>query len=370
MDLGKFETQITKTGFVLEDRIAQQLKAAGWTVISNRYYVDDHEESVREIDLVAYRVTKVQHFNVYTSLLISCKKSESNAWAFLSRDIDVKDPNADWWPLHVWTNDRALQFEFGSAEIGRRYHEDLEALGVTEALRLPDVEVFAFQEMDRNTGAPQNDKPIFSAITSLMKAQSYEQTALPLRRKDPAIYLFHLLSVVDTDLVRLRFSGASIEATSIDSEHYIARYIVRKKETFSRIRFVKANHFGQCLDDYGRLHAANCKWVGEQCESFYRDVLSDAKRVAVFIDDFRRRVVWFLQWRIERQLNATLDLKNVSLEWRSAKDMPSITGPFSDPVGKFLNTDEKSLSHVASALKTLYRYSGRFNFDEEDDIPF
>jgi hypothetical protein len=84
MDLSKLETQIGKTGFVLENRIAHELKTAGWTVISNRYYVDDSEETVREIDLVGYRVTKVQHFNVYTSLIISCKKSEANAWA-LSR---------------------------------------------------------------------------------------------------------------------------------------------------------------------------------------------------------------------------------------------------------------------------------------------
>ena len=41
----QFAEQIEKTGFVLENRIAQALKAAKWTVISNRYYVDDAEES-------------------------------------------------------------------------------------------------------------------------------------------------------------------------------------------------------------------------------------------------------------------------------------------------------------------------------------
>ena len=54
MDLAKFETQIQKTGFDLENRTAQALRTAGWTVISNKYYVDDFEESVREIDLIAY----------------------------------------------------------------------------------------------------------------------------------------------------------------------------------------------------------------------------------------------------------------------------------------------------------------------------
>ena len=84
MDPKKFAAEICKTGFVLENQIAQTLKAAGWTVISNKYYVDDFEESVREIDLIAYKVSKVKHLDVYTALIISCKKSESNAWALLA----------------------------------------------------------------------------------------------------------------------------------------------------------------------------------------------------------------------------------------------------------------------------------------------
>ena len=87
MQYEQLPTQILKTGFVLENQIAQQLKAAKWTVISNRYYVDDAEESIREIDLVAYQATRVQHFDVYTTLLVSRKKSEANAWALLSREI-------------------------------------------------------------------------------------------------------------------------------------------------------------------------------------------------------------------------------------------------------------------------------------------
>lgn len=53
-DLSTLEKQIEKTGFVIETPMARQLKEAGWTVNSNRYYVDDAEENVREIDLVAY----------------------------------------------------------------------------------------------------------------------------------------------------------------------------------------------------------------------------------------------------------------------------------------------------------------------------
>ena len=50
MELEKFTKEICKTGFVLENRIAVDLKREGWTVISNKYYEDDFEGSVREID--------------------------------------------------------------------------------------------------------------------------------------------------------------------------------------------------------------------------------------------------------------------------------------------------------------------------------
>jgi len=220
MDASKIEAQIRKTGFVLENDVAQILRTAGWSVISNKYYVDDYEENVREIDLIAYQVAKVQHLDVYTVLIISCKKSESNVWALLSRKNNLNDPNYDWWPLHAWSNDKALAYQLVTEGFSKRYHAKATALGVSEALTKSSVEVFAFQEMDQKTGAPQNDKAIFAAATSLMKAQAYELGALPLRKKKPSVYQFNLLSVVDADLVRLMFTERGIKCTEISSEHH------------------------------------------------------------------------------------------------------------------------------------------------------
>jgi hypothetical protein len=154
--------QIEKTGFVLENRIAHALKAAKWTVISNKYYVDDSEESVREIDLVAYQTSRVQHFDVYTVIVISCKRNESNLWALLAREINLKDPNSDFQPLHVWSNDKALSYQFGLSDASKKYHDRASQLGIGNALQTPTVELFAFQEMNKISGAPQNDKSIFA----------------------------------------------------------------------------------------------------------------------------------------------------------------------------------------------------------------
>lgn len=121
--------------------------------------------------------------------------------------------------------------------------------------------------MDKQTGAPRNQANIFNSLTSLMKAQSYELTSLPQRRKEPAIYQFNLLSVVDSDLVRLHFKGTAVTATEVDSEHYIARYIIRRTPTVSRIRFLRAQAFEKTLPDYDRLHSANCKWFSSRLKT-------------------------------------------------------------------------------------------------------
>src|SRR5712664_107617 len=320
--------EIAKTGFVLENRIAQALKAAKWTVISNRYYVDDAEESIREIDLIAYQATRVQHFDVYTTLIISCKKSEANAWALLARDIDLKDPNHDWQPLHAWSNDKALAFQLSGSGCAKRYHEGIARLGVTGVLQTPAVEVFAFQEMNKASGTPQNDKNIFAAITSLMKAQAYELGSLPQRKKTPAVYQFNLLSIIDADLVRLMFSGQTIDATPVDNEHYIAQYIIKKRETFSRIRFLSADAFNNALRDYGALHAANCQWCDSECNTFYQDIVKDDERVNVLLEDFRKKAFSEIRWAlIEKDMKAP-EASSITLYWNKRKASLQVYAPF------------------------------------------
>lgn len=361
--------QIEKTGFVLENKIAQMLRAAKWTVISNRYYVDDNEESVREIDLIAYQTAKVQHFDVYTTLIISCKKSDANLWALLAREINLKDPNYDWQPLHAWSNDKAIAYQLALPGFAIRYHGAAAAMGVGDALRTPAVEVFAFQEMNKVSGAPQNDKSIFAAVTSLMKAQAYELGALPQRKKTPSVYQFNLLSIVDTDLVRLKFDAISTSAQPIESEHYIARYIIKKRETFSRIRFLRADAVEASLSQYASLHRANCSLFDAECQAFYQDVVKDGKRVGALMDEFRRDIRFHVRWPfIEKNLKAP-GVDSMYMYWNAGKEALEIYGELGEVGTELLNSDANAKGHVAKALEKVYRYRGPFYFGD-DDIPF
>jgi hypothetical protein len=371
LDTAKIEDQIKKTGFVLEHTLVSLLKKSNWHVINNKYYVDDYEENIREIDILAYKISKIQNISIYTTLLISCKKSESNDWALLSRDIDLKAPNNDWWPLHAWSNDKAINYKLNLKGGAKGYHEDLIERGLKHVLDLPKVEVFAFQEMDKKTGSPQNDKPIFGSITSLMKAQAYEVNSLPSRKKDAAIYQFNLLTVVDTELVRIHFEkNEKIKAHTTDSEHYIARYIIHKEDTFARIRFIKSNKFQSYLADYDKLHKENCDWFIKTNNNFYLDILKNSDKVSILHEDFRAKLLWL--YRIFADKNNSDEFSDLSIEWLKDSNKPAIVSNSmtAEVIEKF-----ETLSYVKKltleALKTVYRYEGDFIFNlPEDSIPF
>lgn len=369
MDDKKYAEQIRKTGFVLEYKIAEILRRAGWTVISNKYYEDDFEGSVREIDLLAYKVSKIQGIDLYTTLLFSCKKSESDIWALLARKINLKDPNADWWPLHAWSNNKAIAYEISKSGIAKTYHEAIVGLGVKEVLSTPEYEVFAFQEMNRISGAPHNDKNIFLAVTSLLKAQAYEFGALSRRKKNPSIYQFNLASIIESDLVRLVIDEDDISQEIIEDEHYISRYIIKNSQTFSRIRFITYSSFEKKLKDYDQLHKANCKWFDALINSFYDEIFKDQNRVGVFLDEFRTKIWWDLFLSIDAVHRKSIEKDRISISWNPSKKCAAVEIEDDEIRVQLFNQNLELRKRVAATLKRVYRYAGDFNF-EVYDIPF
>jgi hypothetical protein len=366
-------SEIAKTGYVLEHEIAQALKLKGWTVISGKYYVDDTEHTPREMDLIAYRVTRLKgdEVELYTVLIISCKKSDENAWALLAIDANLKDPNTDYWPLHAWSNDPAVTYQLSRPGKAKAYHVGMRALGVVDAVADPQVEVFGFQEMNKSSGAPKNDKAIFAAMTSLVKAQAYELSSLPGRKKTKAVYQFNLISVVGSDMYRLMFAekGSDITSFKVDSEQYIARYIVSKRESFSRIRFITSQAFPSALDDYARLHAANVQWFSSEQSAFYKDIMKDPARVEALQKQFYAKIKNAVKWRVEAHFKNT---KNFDEEpfifWDKKADVLEVSYFESEDVERWMNESPEIREVVKDALESVYRYTGPFQF--AGGIPF
>ena len=365
----KYIENIRKTGFDLEFRTSQSLRAQGWSVINNKYYIDDQQPTVREIDLVAYKVRQIRHFLVYTTLIISCKKSDQNLWAMLSKEIDLKDPNIDWRPLHIWSNDNVIDYMITQPDFKDRYFRAVSNDGTTSAMRAPDYHVFAFQEMNIESGKPQNDRPIFESITSLMKAQAYELDALPQRKKNPTVYQFNLISVVDTQLIRMHFAPKGIKAISLDDVDYVANYIVRKKETFARVHFVHYEFLTNIIQDYNRLHENNCTVFDALCDWYYKDAVQDDNKRRLFLDEFLKYLKWYLHWWFQNKFNKSQAIEGIELCWKGVPGILSIQIDANEAEVFALNDDEDIKKKTRFILKKFYKYEGPFEFAVVD-VPF
>ncbi|MBU0967314.1 MAG: hypothetical protein KKA54_13145 [Proteobacteria bacterium] len=245
MNPEKYIDGVRKTGFELEFKISSILQDNGWIVINNKYYIDDVKGAAREIDIVAYRAKETDECLIYTALLISCKKSKDKLWALLSKEKNTKDPNTNWHPIRMWSNDPILKYMIENWDWQNEYVNS--DVNLFENIFNPSKHIFAFQEMSKTNGSPQNDTAIFNSVVSLMKSQWYETHLLDSRKREKSIYNFNLISVVDTDLLRIHFEKDRISCKEIDSEKFIANYIINKKETSARIHFSTSNSFSDTL---------------------------------------------------------------------------------------------------------------------------
>ncbi|MBW4421175.1 MAG: hypothetical protein KME13_18400 [Myxacorys californica WJT36-NPBG1] len=366
MDFSSFEENIRKTGFPLEFRIAEILRKAGWSVINNRYYADDLTGTVREVDLIAYKVRKVRDFQLFTSIVISCKKSEDCLWALLSKDININDVNTDWKPIHAWTNLKALEFVMSQEGWKDEYYSYVAEKGVTQSIRIPEVDIFAFQTMlkidkDKNNekGKAKNDTPIYDSIVGLMKAQAYEMSSLPKNDRPNRIYQFNLVSIIDSDLIRLHFEEDEIKGSAVEQDHHVGRYILNGEATFAHVHFIKADAFEGILNDYDSLHEANASFFQNAYDDFYKNVLDDYKRRKIFHKEFSEAIKPIINYRVKVEDGEELF---IYLNKPDESGCLKIELDLNETQVQELNEFPFLISTTEELLKSLYHYEGKFKF--------
>ena len=369
MDHKIFLDGILKTGFNLEYQISEILRLHDWTVISNKYYIDDLQETVREIDLLAYKVSEIQDFLVYTTLIVSCKKSESDAWVLLAKPIDITSRNVDWQPVHLWSNLPSIDYATSKRDWKTQLLKLATKKSCAELLAPPRTHIFSFQEMDLKSGAPHNDKNIFSSVTSLMKAQAYELDSLPNRKKTLAFYQFNLLSVMETDLVRLNYSPSEVSSSMIVDEPYIASYIIAKQQTFARIHFIKASAFESVISKYDKLHEVNMDYCGNVNSEFYSNAALDPNKRALLMPAFKSRAVWDIQIGLSTAEIDPPEKEDIFVGTNRDKSKLIIYVGDDPEVASYLNNDDEGSKRLAVTLAQVFHYKGPFEF-ESSSLPF
>ncbi|CZW80927.1 hypothetical protein ACOW8E_002365 [Enterobacter hormaechei] len=335
-------------------------------VINNKYYIDDVQSVAREIDIIAYKATKVRDVLVYTTLIISCKKNEENVWALLVKNIKPNDPNIDYEPLKNWSNHPVLNYELN--------FNNKEKIGVPDGIVYEKIfnvtkNVFAFQEMSKKSGRSNNDKNIFNSITSLMKAQSYELTSLSSRKKERSVYFFHLMSLIDSEMILLDCEGDEIHPSETESHTIISNYIINGESTASKINFMTLNGFLTNEIYYQKLHEYYVTYINKCFSNFYNDAFSNIDKRKILTKELWHKYGAKLSLEVMRGFKV-YDRFSIDDIWPSDDSLIVEITTKSSQLNELLEGSEKIKEQLRIYIEDVFNMKVNKKIAFIDDIPF
>lgn len=363
--LDQIPDALAKTGFILEHRVAQEFRKAGWSTIGGRYYADDVDGRARELDLVAYRTGKSKELEVVTAVLVSCKKDDETTWTFLTKEKPRHDPNFDWDPVHYWTDVQPLQTYLASDSWKAKYFK---AIGKLYDDFKATKDIFAFQQVASHKVTPRNDKAIFDSIVSLMKALDHEVEAVPARAKGKKrLYIFSLLSVVDAPMVDVSYAGKKPVASEVDQLTHLARYMVRKTDLSALVHFVRSDKLSDFVGLLSQLSDLNAKHMTTLVKQAHDAIQWNARIQSYFAGRLRARIIWMIGRVFRNSGRPQPNVEEVQLGFDSGH-LKILVDVYEDKEIAVLNADRSLKRDTAKLLKEVARFEGAFTF--ESDFPF
>lgn len=336
---------INRTGFPTEYKVQELLESRGWQVISNRYYIDDQKKIEREIDLVATKNG--------IKLVISCKKSDTEFWAFMTSE----NPGVDV-PFEYKTDDRVVNYFWDFEQdtlrhIIERYPNLSQLLTSTEQVR-------AFQQIVTKNYLPNNDKQIYDSIITTIKAAEYEGA------HSQADIAYFMISIFEGELVKYDFD--TNDSITIDDIKYVNRHFIGNNDRYYCVHFIKYAALEKAIETYDAAAEELPKLINDLHTEFVTDVFSKKSRIDLFWDDVRDD---FFEG-VYRQYNHTpTDFSSLStnpcdIRWSFSKsgklhlafNLFLFTHPAS--FAAEINQDEYCRNQMALLLKRYYGFGGQF----------
>ena len=372
------------SGFPLEHYCFRVLQEHDWFTITNRFYIDDIRGIEREVDIVAYKVhiDELEKILYFTTLIISCKRSKSKTWCFLTRNANENDGNIDWTPLHFCTTDNRLEYMTNNhrENIISRYKANI----ATKDLYHFDENVFAYEQL--REAANDNERrqkgnvvicgndDIYNSLITSIKAVEYEKSSRMQRYKQQnykRYYTFHILSVFDGKMVKDYIDNEdNHNIDTIQEIKYLNRHIVNNKDDFYIVNFVNMTNFENIIQSFDNLHFENKITLPNLITSFYNDIFEEDAKVQLFWDIFSESIK-FQTKRILLDNNVIRHSDEIILLYKFVKNEHKLYIGFDLPIlldNKTvlqLNSDEKLRTLVKYSLKDLFRYEGNVVFTDE-----
>lgn len=343
---------INKTGFSTEYNVQKLLEKHGWNVISNRYYIDDQKKIEREIDLLASKNG--------VRLVISCKKSETDFWTFMT-----SQNNGVVVPVEYKTKDKIVRYFLNNEEdvfraVASKYS------GFTSVMTLPEM-VRAFQQIVISTYKPNNDKHIYDSIITTIKAAEYEEN----HSKEDALYF--MLSVFEGEMVKNDFdTGVS---SVIDDIKYVNRHYIGSDDRYYCVRFIKLGVLDTILDEYDKVAEELPHILDELRNEFEKDVFKQPGRWKYFWSELEHKFFESLyeHYELTDSFLSSFSTNSTDIRPYQAKsgklhlafDLSLFEGPAS--CAQDINKDEFCRNLMAKLLKEYYGYEGKFVIENDPE---
>lgn len=379
MDYEKIVDAISYTGFPLEFQISSILKKHGWQTINNRYYIDDVKLIEREIDILAYKckVDRNNKIAFYTSLIISCKKSSTGLWAFLTTEKPTYDPNFKFFVLANKTSDKRLEkmLELKAEDIERSFCSNESLDSIFKINR----KIFGFQQLNKDSYKCEDDKKIYDSIITSIKALEYESNIKQNKKNiisevDTTFYNFNLISIFDGEMAEVYFEEENVKSDLVDNIMYINRHIINKKEKFYKVHFINSSKFEDYLNVYDKLHQVNYRTFNNLIEDFYSDIFKCEEKVEIYWKEFSRDINWIFNYTLHFKLNYESEKEAKKFNFEYENDILKIYydgyWDIDDPEkDNLINKEQELIATTKKKLLKYFRYSGDFRFEEEP-LPF
>jgi hypothetical protein len=355
----KIQKAIEKTGFLFEKFISDILENDGWTVINNRYYIDNTTNIPRELDILAYKANSHMEFKHYFVILISCKKTEDNDWVFLTKKSTKR--NIDLHPVLLWTNSEIVE--------ATDFKNDLKNFIINGNDERPEIaeifdianNVYAFQEVKGEK--PQNDKNIYQSIDSLLKAAAFEIKSLAERKKEPVCYTFNLLTVLDGDIYELNNDNGHMDIQLKENVKYVNRFIINNEDSFYRLQFCTKSYFPTLLSNYEQYRQSELRLFSSMIDGYFSDCIYRPDYLMASIKKIDKELKKILIYKI-KDIN---NLSPLSIIYDSSASLIQICIDYIYLDTTEINQDKYIKAHTAKVLDKYLHYKGQFEYS---DIPF
>lgn len=372
---------ISHTGFPLEHEICNILKDQGWSIISNRYYIDDIKGTEREIDIIAYQISDIgDNVEYITTLVISCKKSEQNRWCFLTRDADTTSANINWTPLHFCSTDKRLKYilETQNNQLVSRYL----ANRALNHLYSFNHQVFAFQVIQNSKKQPDKEKgnlcvksneDIYNSIITPIKAISAEKKSRFEKYHNQAkrCYLFYAISIFDGEMFEVKFDNKGNQSIDeISGIKYLNRHIINNVDDFYIVDFIAKENFNNRLKLYDILHENNTQYLSGMLDDFYVNIFEHPERVDLFWKDFEADVNFMAHYYIKEEVGLESDYRYNTLYYKFQEDDQCLLIDISYDIRLYaaqweaLNNMRDLRNMFRYHLRKYFKYVGKFKFAE------